>query len=107
VQFCAEPGCGVLVDRGRCRKHANRVRDQIYAALAHRWYRSARWQALRLDVIRDEPFCRSCRARGLKVLTVDVDHIRKHEGNPALFFDRDNLQGLCKGCHAIKTKRGE
>jgi 5-methylcytosine-specific restriction endonuclease McrA len=35
---------------------------------------------------------------------VDVDHIIgiEHGGQP---YERANLQGLCKQCHGIKTKR--
>lgn len=110
MQFCAAPGCGELVEAGRCPRHAPRaaarLSDPTYAR-AHRWYGSARWQRLRAAVILDEPFCRTCRAAGRRVLTVDVDHIRKHNGIARLFWDRSNLQGLCKACHTAKTSRGE
>jgi len=29
----------------------------------------------------------------------EVDHIQKHDGNPELFYDIDNLQGLCPFHH--------
>jgi len=107
LQFCGEPGCGVLVSSGRCAAHAPRARltREVYAK-AHRWYVSARWQCLRAEVLVDEPFCRTCRAAGRKVLTVDIDHIVKHDGDPVLFWNRTNLQGLCKACHTAKTARG-
>lgn len=98
MQFCAEPNCGVLVRVGRCAAHALRSVN---------WYGLARWRHLRAAVMLAEPFCRVCRARGLKVLTVDVDHIRPHRGNAGLFWDRANLQGLCRTCHSEKTARGE
>ena len=108
MQFCAEPGCGVLVTGGKCPAHAPRARQtQIDYVKVHRWYGSARWQRLRAEVVQSDPFCRSCRARGLRVLTVDIDHIRKHDGDPVLFWDRTNLQGLCKPCHTVKTARGQ
>lgn len=108
MQFCNEPGCGVLVPNGRCPTHAPRGRltRQDYAKV-HRWMVSARWLRLRAQALRDEPFCRQCRARGRKVLTVDIDHIVKHNGNAVRFWDRSNLQGLCKPCHTVKTNRGE
>jgi 5-methylcytosine-specific restriction protein A len=109
MQFCSEPNCGQLVEGGRCQAHASRaarLQHETYARV-HRWYVSRRWHYLRLDVLRDEPFCRACRAQGLKVLTVDIDHIRKHDGDQSLFWDRTNLQGLCKRCHTVKTNRGE
>lgn len=107
TQFCAWPGCPALVPFGKCAAHAPRQRllVQDYAKV-HRWYGSARWQRLRRDVLQTDPFCRSCADRGRHVLTIDVDHIRKHDGDPVLFWDRSNLQGLCKSCHTIKTTRG-
>lgn len=110
MQFCSEPGCGVLVSSGRCEKHAPRAQARLLRpvyAQAHRWYTSVRWQRLRLEVLQEQPLCRSCLALGRKVVTSDIDHIRKHAGDEVLFWDRRNLQGLCKGCHTAKTSRGE
>lgn len=108
MQFCGEPGCGVLVSSGRCATHAPRVRSaRAGYAETHRWYGTVRWQRLRADVLREEPFCRSCRHAGRKMLTQEIDHIVKHAGDPARFWDRANLQGLCKACHTAKTARGQ
>lgn len=108
TQFCSEPGCGVLVQSGKCARHAPRARlERAENRQVHRWYTSTRWQRLRREVLQDEPFCRNCRMHGHKRLTVDVDHIEKHNGDPALFWNRANLQGLCKGCHTIKTTSGQ
>lgn len=109
TQFCSEPGCPVLVQSGRCQLHASRaarLQHEMYRKV-HRWYVSRRWQRLRVQVLQDEPFCRACRRAGRKTLTVDIDHIRKHDGDQSLFWDRANLQGLCKACHTVKTTRGE
>jgi 5-methylcytosine-specific restriction endonuclease McrA len=38
---------------------------------------------------------------------VDVHHKVKHQGDYDLFFDRDNLEGLCHPCHTRHTGRGE
>jgi len=107
MQFCAAPGCGVLVPRGKCPTHTphQRLSRPAYAKV-HAWHNLQRWHRLRADVLRAEPFCRSCRAQGRKCLTVDVDHIQKHEGNPDLFWNRANLQGLCRSCHSRKTGQG-
>ena len=106
MQFCGEPGCGVLVASGRCAAHA-RHRPLADRGAGHVWYGSLRWRLLRADVLRTEPFCRSCRAQGRNTLTHDVDHIVKHDGDRQRFWDRANLQGLCKACHTQKTARGE
>jgi 5-methylcytosine-specific restriction enzyme A len=108
--FCAEPGCGALVPFGRCAAHRTEPRDvgaSLTEAIVRTWYRSKRWQDLRGSVLRAQPFCRSCAAEGRRTLTVDVDHVEKHHGDPASFWNRDNLQGLCKPCHTRKTVRGE
>jgi 5-methylcytosine-specific restriction protein A len=108
AQFCSEPGCGVLVPSGKCDAHRPRARmSNVDYARTKPWYDSMRWRRLRVEVLQDEPFCRACRAHGIKVLTVDIDHIRKHNGDATLFWARSNLQGLCKACHTIKTTRGE
>jgi 5-methylcytosine-specific restriction protein A len=52
-----------------------------------------------------EPFCRECAQRGIRTAATDVDHIRDHKGDWALFTDRDNLESLCHSCHSRKTMR--
>lgn len=69
------------------------------------WYKTARWRALRQEVlIRDAYTCRACqRLCGGKYPADDspvVDHRQAHRGNQNLFWDRANLQVLCKApCH--------
>jgi 5-methylcytosine-specific restriction endonuclease McrA len=36
---------------------------------------------------------------GRLTLSTVVDHIRPHKGDVALFWDSNNLQTLCTGCH--------
>lgn len=36
-----------------------------------------------------------------------IDHITPHKGDEALFFDRGNLQGLCKHHHDRTKQRLE
>lgn len=64
-----------------------------------RLYRTPRWRALRLFVLTEEPVCRRC---GVAFSAV-VDHMTPHKGDEALFWDRGNLQGLCKPCHDAKS----
>ncbi len=108
VQFCSEQGCGVLVSSGRCPAHAPRDRHDLASyARTHRWYSTSAWRQLRWDVLRADPFCGVCRAAGRRTVAIDIDHIVKHDGDPTRFWDRGNLQGLCKACHTAKTARGE
>lgn len=101
--FCVMPGCSALARGGRCRAHGvERSRRNVEI---RRWYRTPRWRAMRRRVFTDQAWqCALCRR---VVLSLDVDHIVKHDGDPARFWDRANLQGLCKPCHSSKTKRGE
>lgn len=61
------------------------------------------WQALRLSFLADHPLCVECRGRGLVVAATEVDHVTPHKGDPALFWNSGNLQGLCHTCHSRKT----
>ena len=104
MQFCPEPGCGVLVPSGYCPAHGRLTRT--HDVRAHRWYVSSRWLRLRADILRRDPFCRMCRVLGRRTLTTDVDHILPHHGDLVRFWDSTNLQGLCKPCHSQKTASG-
>ena len=103
-RFCSEPGCKTKVYRpGRCREHRRNAGSNFYT-----W---AKWRhpvwGLRAQVLREQPFCAGpgC-TRALTSADAEVDHIRPHGGDERLFFDRRNLQGLCKACHTAKTRSG-
>lgn len=55
-----------------------------------------RWRAL----IRDGFECRRCGFLDITGRKLDVDHIVPHDGDFGRFTDFDNLQTLCKECHA-------
>ncbi len=56
---------------------------------------------MRAQVLRDEPLCRICTKAGRIEPTTTADHIvPKSEGGTD---DRENYQGLCGPCHAVKT----
>lgn len=73
-----------------------------------RWYKTARWQALRLKIfLRDLFICMECgRLEGNTALLI-CDHIVPHRGNEHLFWDENNLQTLCKTCHDTIKQREE
>lgn len=95
LKVCAVAGCPQLTAGRWCAAHTT---DR-----GHQWYGTTRWRRLRDQVWADEPFCRL----GCGRVTDQIDHIRPHRGDPVLFFDRANCQGLCAEHHAIKTRRGE
>lgn len=68
-------------------------------------YHSARWQKVRALVLMREPLCRPCGKRGKAVPANQVDHIVPLEEGGAA-FDLDNLQPLCRSCHASKSFSG-
>lgn len=78
-------------------------KKKAYAAL----YRTAAWDRLRSTRLSEEPFCRFCERKGLKIPAEVVDHVKEHKGNLDLFHDYDNLQSLCKSCHDSAKQRME
>jgi len=103
--FCAEPSCGALTLARRCLAHAagqERARPNVDV---RRWYRTPAWSTLRRAVLLDAAYqCAVCRQITPRL---EVDHIVKHHGDRARFWDRANLQALCRKCHQTKTQRGE
>ena len=60
----------------------------------------AAWRKLRAYVLRGEPLCRHCTARGLTVIATEVDHRNGPADNRL-----ESLQPLCKPCHSRQTSR--
>ncbi|TXC73954.1 HNH endonuclease [Sphingorhabdus soli] len=73
-----------------------------------RWYKTARWQALRWRaLIRDAFTCQMCGHVGPSPEMV-ADHRRPHKGDERLFFDEENVWTLCKTpCHDSVKQREE
>lgn len=57
------------------------------------------WQAIRLNVLREEPVCEDCD----RAPSVHVDHVVALEKGGT--HDRSNLRALCPSCHSKKTCR--
>lgn len=75
-----------------------------------RWYKTARWQALRYAVLTRDLF--TCQWPGCGRVEADTsrlvaDHRRAHRGDEKLFWDERNLQTLCKPCHDSRKQRQE
>lgn len=67
-----------------------------------RWYKLARWARLRLEVFKRDRFtCQWERCGRMEPVTslLVADHKQPHRGDPRLFWDKNNLQTLCKSCH--------
>ena len=103
---CRHPGCGALTRDGYCPKHKPKQAARRQSAQWHSWYSLPIWtEDLRPGQLLREPCCRECARRGIRTPATDVDHVRDHRGDWALFTDRDNLQSLCHSCHSRKTMR--
>ncbi|ABA78223.1 AAA family ATPase [Rhodobacter sphaeroides] len=64
------------------------------------WYNTARWRALRWEILTEAAFtCRMCGRVEGNTSQLVADHKVPHRGDEALFWDRANLQCLCKSCH--------
>ncbi|WP_412063993.1 HNH endonuclease [Rhizobium sp. SYY.PMSO] len=79
-------------------RHRQRDRVQPWRA----WYKTSRWQKLRMSVLVRDLF--TCQMKGCGRIEADTsqlvaDHKIPHHGDEALFWDENNLQCLCKPCH--------
>ena len=103
---CRHPGCTELTREGYCPAHRPvQVERSEEAKSWHRLYATGGWQDLRSEQLLRQPWCEDCARRGIRTRATDVDHVRDHKGDRALFFDSGNLQSLCHSCHSRKTLR--
>lgn len=85
---------------GEAERSRMRDRDAPWRA----WYRTKRWLKLRKAVLLRDGW--QCQATGAMLVgkypadnSAVVDHKVPHRGDPALFWDIDNLQAVAKGWH--------
>lgn len=108
---CGRQPCRNLVRKGNCADHGGehatrKAYESGRPSAAARGYNTPEWQALRKQVLEEEPLC-MCEVH-LGALdapaSTDVDHIKPHNGpEDPLFWDRRNLQGRAHACHSRKT----
>ena len=70
---------------------------------AKAFYKRKDWRTTRAAFIATHPLCAECDRNGLIVAAVDVHHIIDRVVDPSKTFDWDNLESLCKSCHATIT----
>ena len=76
-----------------------RMRDPVSRAL----YRSKRWETERSAFLDDHPLCMECEGHSVIRPASVVDHIDRHGGDAAVFWDSGRWQALCVPCHNRKT----
>lgn len=96
---CRAPGCSALTRGGYCARHQQgREPDGRVRVDYRKLYHSKQYRTARAVFMAEHPFCAVCGA-----LATDLDHIKAHKGNLALFWDTGNWQALCASCHSKKT----
>jgi 5-methylcytosine-specific restriction endonuclease McrA len=117
AKVCKYPSCCLLAlaNRKCCSKHQdyetaldNKKYEKAiatpyehYSSVNQALYNTQRWRLLRAEVIKEHPYCVICGTEE----NLTVDHIAKPNGDEELFFNKDNLQVLCKYHHDVKTQQ--
>ncbi len=73
----------------------NLIRTVLFNAKHRRIFSYVARRELRRQFLTEHPFCVMCEDEGRVTLAIELDHIQKHNGDPVLFYDINNLQGLC------------
>lgn len=91
---------------------ADRSRSRDQDQTWRKWYKTARWQKLRLECLRRDAFI--CQQTGVALVgkypaqnSPVADHVKPHRGDEGLFFDLDNLQAVSKSYHDKEKQRIE
>ena len=103
---CGRVGCiDIAVSKGLCSKHKQSREPQTKRVRRphQKLYSTSWWKKARVRVLSRQPLCVHCMKHDVITPAIDVDHIKDHKGDRALFFNENNLQPLCKRCHAAKT----
>jgi 5-methylcytosine-specific restriction endonuclease McrA len=73
-------------------------RDKLYGR---------RWRKARRVFLDQHPLCKMCQDHGIVRQATEVDHIVPHKGDPLLFWNVGNWQGLCYTHHRSTKARIE
>ena len=103
-RVCATPGCGLSATDRFC-DQCRTVGTSARGTACERGY-DRRWRNASKRFLIEHPLCAACEAQGRVTAAAVVDHIEPHRGDPELFWDPDNWQGLCTPCHNRKTAQG-
>jgi 5-methylcytosine-specific restriction enzyme A len=101
---CNQPGCGHLTTERFCTSHRKKKFEKQRRPW-HYLYDTAAWERLRLLVLHRDPICMDPFKTACHNPSTVADHIRDHHGDSYLFWDINNLQGLCEPCHNRKTNQ--
>lgn len=83
----------------------NRI-DMAHSRQYTKIMNSQRWHNLQSEILRAKPYCERCEAKGWRIPSKVVHHIKPIESGHSmdeyerLAYDPENLQALCHQCHA-------
>jgi len=103
--------CPVMGAKERAERRAIVRREQDAARRSRDKYRHlyglAAWKSLRIWKLNLNPMCEAKEKDGsaCREGAYTVHHVKDHKGNLELFFDRKNLESLCKRHHDAETMR--
>ena len=106
---CSTPGCPGLTTRGKCevcRENSGQNRGHNWQDDRVRGSRIARgydkdWLTLRKRKAIANPLCEACERQGRVTVMQEVHHKIPFRGlNDPLRLDWNNLESLCRACHA-------
>lgn len=115
---CGNRACSAILPPGQtyCKAHAA-ARERERGTPTERGY-GARWRARARAFLEHHPLCGQrpngqapvhsrCFDDGRLTPAYQVDHVRPHRGDPALFWDEaGNWQALCRACGNRKSLAG-
>ncbi|PIE71622.1 MAG: HNH endonuclease [Deltaproteobacteria bacterium] len=101
-KYCAAYPCPNLVPAGETYCHLHKPEQASKETVP--FYSTSQWQKLRRWYRKRHPFCELCLIDGLTVPAELVDHIVEIKDGGSK-TDPENLQSLCRRCHAIKTSK--
>lgn len=104
---------GARQQRGDAKqKERTRLAERDKQKPWRRWYKTAEWQDLRLEVLTRDGYV--CQQTGVALVGVHpapnspvVDHKKAHRGDHDLFWDSSNLQAVSKEWHDKVKQRQE
>ncbi len=86
----------------------SRYQDRDERKPWRKWYKTTRWQRLRLSVFERDLFtCQMCGKIESNTSQLVADHSKPHRGDAMLFWSASNIQCLCKPCHDTEKQSHE
>ncbi len=83
----------------------NRRESPMDPEVVRRMRSTKRYQRFRAGILQKEPLCRACSEAGFTVGAEHIDHIEPVHLAPERFWDRDNIQPICRECHERQRLR--